>query len=1331
MNYYYALLNSYSLLKKRRFKLSIQEQGDGDLASLSQEEKVKKLVSSAGDKDSPGNIQGVDGNVELWAQEGDILGKDPQDVGPTGQVQTATLVKDNQPGKSPMGIKLWNKIFGSPPEEPKEEPGAEGEEEGDAVDQDEVEASEVLPGEEQKIGMTPYAEQAAKIADDLADALIDEEDEEGIEDEDEDEEEEDVEDAEDAEEQEIEDEDEETEEDATEVDTDEEDAAATIEQVRADELAELETIARNSEENTDYTPEEIAKTFEALAAVLTLAKQITQMRAQAGEGKFTAKINDLIDKYEISIDEHGCMKFFTDSIPAPDGGTGVSVGICNSDSLRGRATQRAFDAIQEVQRKTKKRDGIASTAVQVKKQKDKKDKGSSDAHRGVGIENADHFAPLMARCMEEVDAAKKAKCAGDLHKDMQDSMLRRRKWEQEKLRYEEEKDRWKKEKAKCNKIKKSKYEEDGITKTRDVCHQKNEFEMADGTMVSTWDETGLKPMRTPPWDEETFGPKNKATGASFQQLSKSLAVGILAEDSLILVGEGEEWQRTSTNWLIGRLMKVSGMTEEQAREYVKGVAGVDEDGEYNPENADPLKALLLVMMANRGFSDAIHGVKLGPDGKPIPGTGIIPTRTEGVGQGQAVDSEGNKLASNNVGAKMDVVDIYCPEGDNATTKEKLIENIKSLLSEEQIEHYGNKCGKKPKDDAAAKKNVNDAIGEMIKEPKGEDTEGNPVPNAGCMVVGREPKTHDSTKKPSTLGETSHSKQQTFFNAICGADFKTQGAKPLSKRETDRAEAVKKEMMDCAAGGNEAERKAAGEAKLKGACEINKKLQAKTKRVDDILTGQDYVTGIPTAASEMITGWIGPKPWNAKKKKRKAAAERCLKKQDKGRGAAQKEKNRTEDCEHLTKMINEIKNQEYNKLLDEHTCTGKEKEGTCVGKQKGEVTGAARDFLQAMYLTTAGSDTECINEKRGLSDNVSKCGLRNAEISANLGEDTVFIRSGQTISISGPAGIRATMNAEGSTYKVRTGNAKGLYHEIYDEQTVAEKREDIERRREARFKRAQTRDLNKAMEEGPPPGKKTKKWNKKDKEAWKKEHELRFEAGQEMGADLHKKWQENFRAAQKAAGKVPPYERMKTTTDQDWIDKNGTDQIDIANTSFSELPVDKQEDNSTAADVAVAAVANHGKDREAAGAEIHDKWLAGQGKYVFDDDDNDTPEQKQEKLDMRRGWNGGVYSLDDQGKLVFSDTDELGNKVPPLSQAQKDKDLVHFDDATERLKSAKKTVKKKATKKKAKKKTPKKKTPKKKTPKKKAENSELFVSYLEGQQRLLEALLNQTTKNPNT
>jgi phage portal protein BeeE len=76
-------------------------------------------------------------------------------------------------------------------------------------------------------------------------------------------------------------------------------------------------------------------------------------------------------------------------------------------------------------------------------------------------------------------------------------------------------------------------------------------------------------------------------------------------------------------------------------------------------------------------------------------------------------------------------------------------------------------------------------------------------------------------------------------------------------------------------------------------------------------------------------------------------------------------------------------------------------------------------------------------------------------------------------------------------------------------------------------------------------------------------------------------------------------RAKTTTDQAWIAKHGTDQVDIANTRYADLPKDWQAENKAAADVVAGILARHGgtvdlndpKTREQVGEEIHQAWLS--------------------------------------------------------------------------------------------------------------------------------------------
>jgi len=74
--------------------------------------------------------------------------------------------------------------------------------------------------------------------------------------------------------------------------------------------------------------------------------------------------------------------------------------------------------------------------------------------------------------------------------------------------------------------------------------------------------------------------------------------------------------------------------------------------------------------------------------------------------------------------------------------------------------------------------------------------------------------------------------------------------------------------------------------------------------------------------------------------------------------------------------------------------------------------------------------------------------------------------------------------------------------------------------------------------------------------------------------------------------------MKKTKDQDWINRHGTEDIDIANTSYGELPEDWKGKNKISAEVAISQVyvaISQQKELndsfiENASSVIHDKWL---------------------------------------------------------------------------------------------------------------------------------------------
>jgi hypothetical protein len=74
--------------------------------------------------------------------------------------------------------------------------------------------------------------------------------------------------------------------------------------------------------------------------------------------------------------------------------------------------------------------------------------------------------------------------------------------------------------------------------------------------------------------------------------------------------------------------------------------------------------------------------------------------------------------------------------------------------------------------------------------------------------------------------------------------------------------------------------------------------------------------------------------------------------------------------------------------------------------------------------------------------------------------------------------------------------------------------------------------------------------------------------------------------------------MKPTKDRDWIDRNGTDQVDIANTSYENLPPDWQAENKAAAEIVVDILLSRDghldlKDeasRIQVGSQVHSAWL---------------------------------------------------------------------------------------------------------------------------------------------
>lgn len=103
----------------------------------------------------------------------------------------------------------------------------------------------------------------------------------------------------------------------------------------------------------------------------------------------------------------------------------------------------------------------------------------------------------------------------------------------------------------------------------------------------------------------------------------------------------------------------------------------------------------------------------------------------------------------------------------------------------------------------------------------------------------------------------------------------------------------------------------------------------------------------------------------------------------------------------------------------------------------------------------------------------------------------------------------------------------------------------------------------------------------------------------VASRAHEAWREQWRGQ---SGAAP---RSKKTQDRAWIAAHGTDYVDIAATSFSELPDDWQEENRRNAEVSVDAVLESvalGAPLDVARIEciaetVHAAWLARNGRWA--------------------------------------------------------------------------------------------------------------------------------------
>ena len=98
----------------------------------------------------------------------------------------------------------------------------------------------------------------------------------------------------------------------------------------------------------------------------------------------------------------------------------------------------------------------------------------------------------------------------------------------------------------------------------------------------------------------------------------------------------------------------------------------------------------------------------------------------------------------------------------------------------------------------------------------------------------------------------------------------------------------------------------------------------------------------------------------------------------------------------------------------------------------------------------------------------------------------------------------------------------------------------------------------------------------------------------LATEFHEDWR---KTRLQEDGSFEP--RVKSTSDSAWVEAHGTDQVDIANTSYDDLPSDWQAENKAAAEVVVGVMIEHNGNidlsneevRNQVGDTIHDAWLS--------------------------------------------------------------------------------------------------------------------------------------------
>lgn len=130
----------------------------------------------------------------------------------------------------------------------------------------------------------------------------------------------------------------------------------------------------------------------------------------------------------------------------------------------------------------------------------------------------------------------------------------------------------------------------------------------------------------------------------------------------------------------------------------------------------------------------------------------------------------------------------------------------------------------------------------------------------------------------------------------------------------------------------------------------------------------------------------------------------------------------------------------------------------------------------------------------------------------------------------------------------------------------------------------------------------------------------------VGNELHDEW----RAAReikdtegKGTGKFET--RIKKTKDEQWIKSKGKDEVDIANTTYKELPEDWKGENKISAEITVGEISKALQEKrnlddkfvEEASSILHDKWLERNGEWAPESQKKSYAELSEEEKEKDR------------------------------------------------------------------------------------------------------------------